>query len=119
MMNLLPIGQLDGGHVAYALFGERQDTWSRYFVGALLALAVGVALWVVRITPRGHIDSTALTPAFIWALWAVLSRGLMRLSGDVHPPTDNKPLSPGRRRVGWFALACFVVLFMPVPIRLL
>ncbi len=118
MMNLLPIGQLDGGHIAYALFGVRQDRWSRWFVGGLLALAVAVGLWVAHGTPRGHLDSNALTPALIWGLWGLLSRGLMRLSGDRHPPTSNLPLSPGRRRVGYFALGCFVLLFMPVPIRL-
>ena len=35
-----------------------------------------------------------------------------------HPPTTDDPLSPGRRRVGAFTLACFLLLFMPLPIRM-
>ena len=118
MMNLLPIGQLDGGHVAYALFGVRQDRWSRWISYALLALAAGIALWVWRTMPTDRLDSTAFTPAAVWCMWSLLSRGVMRLGGDRHPPTGDEPLSPGRRRVGVFALLCFFALFMPLPIRL-
>lgn len=117
MMNLLPIGQLDGGHVAYALFGIRQDRWSRALSYALLGLAAGIALWVWRAS-GGAADEAAFTPAIVWAMWALLSRGVMWLSGDRHPPTGDEPLSPGRRRVAAFTLACFPLLFMPLPIRL-
>jgi membrane-associated protease RseP (regulator of RpoE activity) len=118
MMNLLPIGQLDGGHVAYALFGVRQDRWSRFIAYGLFGLAACVALWVTTVTPRARLDFSAFTPAVVWAMWAVLSRGVMRLSGDRHPPTGDDPLSPTRRYVAVVALVCFVLLFMPVPIRL-
>jgi membrane-associated protease RseP (regulator of RpoE activity) len=118
MMNLLPIGQLDGGHVAYALFGLRQDRWSRWVSYCLLALAVSIAVWVWHSNPGSHHDSSGYTPAIIWAMWALLSRGVMRISGDRHPPTSDAPLSPLRRRVAVFTLACFVFLFMPLPIRL-
>ncbi len=118
MMNLLPIGQLDGGHVAYALFGVRQDRWSRHVSYALLALAAGIALWVWRTTPAAHRDGSAFTPAVVWCMWSLLSRGVMRVSGDRHPPTGDEPLSPARRRVAVFTLVCFLLLFMPLPIRL-
>ncbi len=119
MMNLLPIGQLDGGHVAYALFGVRQDRWSKLVSYALFCLAAGIALWVWRTTPDAMRDSAAFTPAVVWCMWSLLSRGVMRLSGDRHPPTGEEPLSPGRRRVGVFTLVCFLLLFMPLPIRLI
>jgi membrane-associated protease RseP (regulator of RpoE activity) len=119
MMNLLPVGQLDGGHVAYALFGRRADALSRRLVWALAALGAGVALWVVAVTPRGELDGTAFTPATIWLLWAALSRGLLRLYDDAHPPVEDTGLSPGRRALAWVSLGCFVLLFMPLPVRLL
>lgn len=117
MLNLLPIGQLDGGHVAYALFGERQDRWSRRIAYGLLAFAGGVALWVWRATPEAQRNFAAFTPAVVWFMWSLLSRGVMRLSGDRHPPTGAEALSPGRRRVAVFTLVCFLLLFMPLPIR--
>jgi membrane-associated protease RseP (regulator of RpoE activity) len=117
MLNLLPIGQLDGGHVAYALFGERQDRWSPRIAYALLAFAGAVALWVWRSTPDAARNFASFTPAVVWFMWSLLSRAVMRLSGDRHPPTGDEPLSPARRRVAIFTLVCFLLLFMPLPIR--
>ncbi len=119
MMNLLPIGQLDGGHVAYALFGLRQDRWSKQLSWALLAMAGCIAAWIWRTRPGGALDESSFTPAIVWAMWSLLSRGVMKLSGDRHPPTGDEPLSQGRRRVAVFTLACFLALFMPLPIRLM
>ncbi len=117
MLNLLPIGQLDGGHVAYALFGRRHDRWSQHIVKALAALALGVAAWVAVSTPRKLLGFDAFTPATIWLAWAVFARVVTRLTGDAHPPTDEGPLSPARRVVAAVTLAAFVLLFMPLPMR--
>ncbi len=118
MMNLLPIGQLDGGHVAYALFGIRQDRWSRGLAYGLLAFAALVGVWIHWTVPAASFESGAYAPAIIWAMWALVSRGVLRLSGDQHPPTSDEPLSPVRRHVAAFTLVCFLLLFMPLPIRL-
>lgn len=118
MMNLLPIGQLDGGHVAYALFGLRQDVWSRRIAYALLGLALAIAAWITSTTAPAARDTSAYMPAIIWGMWALLSRGVMLLSDDRHPPTTDEPLSPGRRRVAQLTLGFFLLLFMPLPIRL-
>ncbi|MGQ0556399.1 MAG: site-2 protease family protein [Nitrospiraceae bacterium] len=92
-LNLLPIGQLDGGHVAYALWGRRQRTMALAFLPILLAL--GFFGW----------------PG--WLLWAFMA-GLWGLG---HPPVldPHVPLGRNRTIVGWIAFAVFVVTFAPVP----
>ena len=92
-LNLIPIGQLDGGHVAYALWGRRQRTMALAMVPILIVL--GFAGW----------------PG--WILWA----GMASLLGLGHPPVMDPEAVLGRTRVwiGWFALAIFVLTFCPVP----
>jgi len=101
-LNLLPVGQLDGGHVIYALFGGRLHRWiSRVFVigGAMTVLAsitMHLSFW-------GG-----------WLLWA----GLLVALGLGHPSTTDSttPLSPPRRVAAWLTIALFIATFSPVPI---
>ena len=92
-LNLLPIGQLDGGHVAYALLGERQNKISRYVFLAILAL--GIFGW------QG------------WLLWSLL----LFIMGFRHPPPLDwwVPLDRKRKIIGWLTVAIFVLTFIPVP----
>ncbi len=92
-LNLLPIGQLDGGHVAYALWGPRQRTMALAFLPILLIL--GFFGWAG------------------WFLWAFMAG----LFGVGHPPVMDPDVPLGRNRtiVGWIAFAVFVVTFAPVP----
>ncbi|MEW5873655.1 MAG: site-2 protease family protein [Candidatus Zixiibacteriota bacterium] len=92
MLNLLPMGQLDGGHIAYAMFGRYQRVIASV---VLLGLAVASFWWLG------------------WLLWVVI--GIMLRPN--HPPTviDEIPLTPRRRIVGWVAFAVFVLTFIPVP----
>ncbi len=94
-LNLLPSGQLDGGHIAYAMFGGRYTKVSRAVPFLLLPLGL---LW-------GG-----------WVVWAVL----LLLLGTRHPRPilDEIPLSPGRRRIGMAAALLFVLCFTPNPIPL-
>jgi membrane-associated protease RseP (regulator of RpoE activity) len=95
MLNLLPAGQLDGGHVAYALFGPG---WGK------AASAVPFLL-----VPLG-----LLWPG--WFVWGTL----LLLMGTAHPPTeeDGVPLTRGRRLVGYGAAALLVLCFTPAPVTL-
>ena len=92
-LNLLPVGQLDGGHVAYALFGEWQNRISKFVYGALIFL--GIFGW------QG------------WLVWAVL----LWFLGIHHPiPTDWwVPLDRKRKIIGWATMGVFVLTFIPVP----
>lgn len=118
MINLIPIGQLDGGHVAYALFGKRQDVYSRRvhwalpFVGGLVSLAYIVPAYLGG--ERGLESlSGELMAGFHWVFWAAVLVVLVRLGGAEHPPTGPEPLSRGRRLVAIGTLVLFALLFMP------
>lgn len=92
--NLLPVGQLDGGHVLFALFGERTRVVGMVFVGLLVVM--GITLW------EG------------WLVWAVLTF----LLGVAHPPplNDLTPLRARRKVLGVVVLLIFVLVFVPVPL---
>jgi membrane-associated protease RseP (regulator of RpoE activity) len=99
MLNLLPLGQLDGGHVLFALAGRHQATIARLFW--LLLVALGWQLW------RG------------WWVWAVIAVALGRGS-LAHPRvlSAEHRLDPPRRRLAWAVIALFALCFMPRPIAL-
>jgi membrane-associated protease RseP (regulator of RpoE activity) len=92
-LNLIPIGQLDGGHVTYSLFREKAYLISRIGWWACVAL--------IYVSPS-------------WILWAIL----IRLLGRRHPPTldDYAPIDRGRALVALGGLAVFVVCFVPSPV---
>lgn len=119
MLNLIPVGQLDGGHVAYALFGPAQDRYSRRVHDGLLAVAATVGVFYAVQALRAHAPwgqvLLGLTEGKNWLVWYGLLWLLTR-RGD-HPPTEPGALSPGRRVVAWATLTLFVLLFMPVPLR--
>ncbi|RMG39578.1 MAG: site-2 protease family protein [Planctomycetota bacterium] len=96
-LNLIPIGQLDGGHILYALIGRR----SRYVVRTVIVLAVGYMV-------ASQNFSYGLLLVLLWVF------------GIQHPPTadDSVPLGWGRRLLGWLTLSFIVVGFTPDPIRL-
>lgn len=117
MLNLLPVGQLDGGHVAYAVFGPRADRWSRWFIAALFAYAAALCAHALLTAPRGQLSVDSFGPALIWGPWALVMRLVLWLSGDAHPPAGDDPLTPGRKAVAALSLALIVLLFMPIPMR--
>ncbi len=108
MLNLIPVGQLDGGHIAYALFGESHEKYAGWLHKALLGVfAYNFAMY------------RSAVPGMVWVVWFGLLLLLKRFSGGVwHPPTDfGEKLSPGRRIVAIGCLVLFVLLFMPTPMR--
>lgn len=117
-INLLPVGQLDGGHVAYALFERRQNRYARLIHRALLlvfaynlARFMGPVVWARRWGDA----SQAFQNSLFWLFWFLLLHGLGRLGGADHPPTDASELSAGRKVIAVITLVLFVLLFMPTP----
>lgn len=94
-LNLVPLGQLDGGHVLYALLGRRGARRAAQAVSAGL-FAAGI-FW-----------------SWNWLLWWALTRLVIGLG---HPPAiDEAPLGLGRRVIAWLSLALFLATFVPVPV---
>ncbi len=120
MLNLLPWGQLDGGHVAYALLGSRQYVFARWFRRSLLVMFVFTATSFVLPVLRGHSQMTlgmAITNSLFWLMWYLILGVIGRMSGGAeHPATEPSTLSPVRKIVAVATLAFFVLLFMPVPL---
>lgn len=96
-LNLLPIGQLDGGHIAYAILGKRHKYLSIVLVAVLAIL--GIFYW------EG------------WALWAIL----MLILGIKHPPVIywEVPLNQKRRVIGILAFIIFIITFIPEPFKIM
>ena len=95
-LNLIPVGTLDGGHVTYALFGEKIRKAYPFVVGILVVM--------------GFVAQT-------WWLWAVLLLWLGRVHAE--PLDQITELDPRRRAIGWFAILLFILVFSPVPMVLL
>lgn len=100
-LNMMPVSQLDGGHVAYALFGRGAHLLARLFVAGVF-VAMTVAYVVFRTPP-------------VWLLMALL----VLLMGTDHPPTrdDRVPLGWGRVLLGLLSLLIPVFCFAPLPFR--
>jgi hypothetical protein len=92
-LNLLPIGQLDGGHILYSMVGEKHKQLSRVFAAALVP--IGIVFW----------------PG--WLVWAVL----LLVFGMRHPSIyDPSDIGSPRRKLGWLSLAIFLLCFTVEPI---
>jgi len=118
MINLVPFGQLDGGHIAYALFGEKQNRFAIWIRRALIPLFLYSL--ITNVLPMLQSDeppdyALAVGNSLFWLVWYVFLGLLTRFSGPDHPPCEPGELTPARRAVAWFSLALFVGLFMPTP----
>jgi len=99
-INLIPIGQLDGGHILYALV-ERKARLLGILAFALLLILNFVLIFQYL--------------SFIWVLWIIL---IFVLIGFRHPPTvdDKLKLTPKRTAIGWICLLLFILCFPPLPL---
>jgi membrane-associated protease RseP (regulator of RpoE activity) len=99
-LNLLPIGQLDGGHILYSLASERHKWLSRLFAGALIPIGVCGLYFPNHFWPG-------------WLIWAVV----LLIFGMRHPAIyDPSDLGGNRRKLALLALAIFLLCFTLAPI---
>jgi membrane-associated protease RseP (regulator of RpoE activity) len=98
-LNLFPIGQLDGGHIAYAILGRR----SSHVTVGMVGVAVFLTIFV----------STS------WLVWTGLMIAMLFMFGPHHPRTfdEHIPLDRARVALAVFALLMFIVCFTPTPIE--
>lgn len=132
-LNLLPLGQLDGGHVLYGLVGRVQHTvarviWWAMFLLGMLSLAgtirilydapspTAFVVWIQQhIFPGIDVLMQRVPMLFTigegWLLWALVIRFLVRIP---HPPVpDETPLDPRRTALGWLAMLLLVLCLPP------
>ena len=97
-LNLFPIGQLDGGHISYAVLGRKSTAVTMVTVVCL----IGLAYWSLS-----------------WAAWAVLTVLMLIVFGPHHPRTADEavPLDPTRKALAAFAVIMFILCFTPAPIE--
>ena len=96
-INLFPIGQLDGGHIIYSLFGKKSKNWAKCFFIFLLSL---IYFW----------------PS--WGIWAVLLIVITRFKSAPLLNDDVLPLKK-HRKIGYIAIVIFILTFVPVPIEVI
>ena len=98
--NLLPFGQLDGGHLAYATLGDR----SRFL--SVVTVAASVAMCFV---------------SYSWFVMTLMMLAMLYFFGARHPRVMNEyePLGAGRYAVAALALVIFILCFTPVPIEII
>lgn len=107
-LNMMPIGQLDGGHISYAMFGEKHK-YVAYIVFILLVL-----FGLLGLLPL--IGVTYNYGSVNWLVWALLIFFIIKIK---HPPivTDiYEPLGTFRTILGWISFIIFVISFCPIPI---
>ena len=97
MLNLLPIGQLDGGHIAYAMLGKKQNIFGK--------------LAFISLIPLSFISLN-------WLFWGLLIFLLMRSAK--HPPIHdiNIPLTKYNKRIGYICFVIFILCFIPAPFKI-
>jgi membrane-associated protease RseP (regulator of RpoE activity) len=94
-LNLMPIGQLDGGHILYAVAGSWHRPLTRFFILVLLAMGIFFS--------------------YAWLVWALLLFLLARRHPRIY---DERNVGAGRLRLAVLSLVIFIVSFSVVPIRI-
>jgi membrane-associated protease RseP (regulator of RpoE activity) len=105
LLNMLPVGQLDGGHILRAMVGEQQERIAALVPAVLFGLA-GYLLVVAD-----GIDSVG-----IWAMWGLFAVGLA-YAGPADP-IDDEPLDRKRMALGIVTFALAALCFTPIPVEI-
>ena len=109
-MNMIPVGQLDGGHISYTMFGEK-NSYNVSVIAFLILFVLGIA---------GIVDINLELGLGIgwggWLLWSLILYFIIKLK---HPPiSDTAPLGKRRMFLGYLSFFIFIISFSPAPILL-
>jgi membrane-associated protease RseP (regulator of RpoE activity) len=107
-LNMMPIGQLDGGHISYTMFGKKHKYLAYTFFGLLLFFGLAGFLPFLGITFE--------LGSVMWLIWVLLILFLIKIK---HPPVCydlETPLGNTRMIIGWFSYFIFITSFCPVPV---
>lgn len=100
-LNLIPSGQLDGGHAIYAVFGSKVHRWTGRIAFAAM-LSISICGWIFYSSPSG-------------ILFTILLAVMLKVR---HPePLDETPLNSARILIAVAVLLIFVLSFMPFPVQ--
>ncbi|WP_306054043.1 site-2 protease family protein [Natronococcus wangiae] len=106
-LNLIPVGQLDGGHILRAMAGDLQETIAALVPGALFALAAYLY----------YVSGYSGNSVFVWVFWGIFTAVLASV-GPARPIQDER-LGRGRFLLGVVTFALGALCFMPVPIAII
>jgi membrane-associated protease RseP (regulator of RpoE activity) len=120
-LNLLPVGQLDGGHITYALFYQKTHRIiGIVFVSLLAAISIPELLISTFETANFHfpkiLHSIVIPGGSTWIFWVIMIVFIIRLR---HPAVnDDSPLDMKRQLIGYLAILIFILSFTPSPLVL-
>ena len=108
-LNLLPIGQLDGGHIAYAMFGSRSHLLAQVVLLVLLVLGTAGILPFLGIQ---------VSFGFVgWLFWSMIFALLLKSKRFRHPALEDiAAIGPMREALGWVCALIFILSFTIVPV---
>lgn len=121
-INLMPIGQLDGGHVARSALGDRHEKLSErlHLVLPIVGLAAGAVMFGMASHAGKDVGDSLSYAKFgviPWFTWTLLLALMRRQAGEYHPPVGGDALDPKRRRRAIGMLIVFCLIATPVPFR--
>ena len=105
LLNLLPVGQFDGGHVTRAVLGPRQETLAAAVPAGLFALAGYL-----------YVFTDATNAVILWGFWGVLAMALAY--GGPATPVRDEPLDVRRKGVAVLTLVLGLLCFTPIPFQI-
>ncbi|MCF8240914.1 MAG: site-2 protease family protein [Melioribacteraceae bacterium] len=106
-MNMIPVGQLDGGHVVYSMFGHKKHEAVASIAMIVLMVLGGLGVLDTFMDFQTHIGWTG------WLFWAFILYIFIKIK---HPPVPYfEQLDSNRMLIGYFSLVIFIISFSPTP----
>ncbi len=123
-MNLIPVGQLDGGHIIYSMFGDKHRNIARGSFVGLIVLGLpstldSVLRWLAESYYREPFDQMIPFADQSWGGWLFWAGMVFVFVKLYHPPVpDETPIDASRMAAGWLCLLIFVLCFTFVPFQI-